>query len=159
MGRGRPPKTVEQHKQDGTYQPCRHADRGTSLEPLPGVDCPASITGEARELWDAIVPALCKARMVTRVSLPTLEHAFFWWQQAQECRKLVEQAGGVAKYLLTLGPNTKNALDLALKYEQEYQKIMGQFGDTPVNATRVRGNVSEKKPDGTEAILRIVGNG
>ena len=156
---GRPPKTVEQHLLDGTYQKCRHADRGTSLEPLSGVDCPESVTGKARALWDEVVPVLCKARMVTSVTLPTLEHAFYWWQQAQECRELVAKAGGVAEYLLHLGPNSKNALDLALKYEQEYQKIMAQFGDTPVNAARVRGNVTDKKPDGTEAIARIVGNG
>ena len=68
--------------------------------------------------------------MVTVVTLPTLEHAFYWRQKAQECRDLVEAAGGLAQYLLTLGPNTKNAMDLALKYEQEYQKIMAQFGAT-----------------------------
>ncbi len=155
---GRPPKSVEQHKLDGTYQKCRHADRGTSLAPLEGVDCPDSITGKARELWEEVVPALCRAKMVTTVTLPTLEHAFFWWMKAQECRQLVENAGGLEPYLLTLGPNTKNAMDLALKYEQEYQKIMAQFGDTPVNAARVRGNVQQDKPD-TDAILRIMGNG
>ena len=96
--------------------------------------------------------------MVTAVTLPTLEHAFYWWQQAQGCRAVVEAAGGPAAYLLTLGPNTKNALDLALKYEQEYQKIMAQFGDTPVNAARVRGNVAEKKLD-ADAIVKIIGNG
>ena len=96
--------------------------------------------------------------MVTIVSLPTLEHAFFWWEKAQECRDIVEAAGGTAPYLMTLGPTSKNALDLALKYEQEYQKIMAQFGDTPVNSARVRGNVTDKKPE-TDAILKIMGNG
>ena len=156
---GRPPKTVEQHKLDGTYQKCRHADRGTSLEPLTGVECPEGITGKARELWNQVVPALCAARMVTIVTLPTLEHAFYWWQQAQECRALVEKAGGLAAYLLTLGPNTKNAMDLALKYEQEYQKIMAQFGDTPVNAAKVRGNVKPEEKNPADAVLKIMGNG
>lgn len=156
---GRPPKTVEQHKLDGTYQKCRHEDRGTSLEPLLGVDCPESITGLTRDLWNQIVPALCAARMITIVTLPTLEHAFYWRQKAQECRKIVDNAGGLAKYLLTLGPNTKNAMDLALKYEQEYQKIMAQFGDTPVNAAKVRGNVQQKEKSPADAILGIMGNG
>lgn len=155
---GRPPKSVAQHIQDGTYQKCRHADRGTNLEPLDGVDCPESITGKAREMWESLVPALCRARMVTAVSLPTLEHAFYWWQQAQTCRSVVEAAGGTAAYLLTLVPGSVNYLNLALKYEQEFEKIMAQFGDTPVNAARVRGNVTEKKLD-TDAILQIMGNG
>lgn len=155
---GRPPKSVEQHLLDGTYQKCRHADRGTNLEPLDGVDCPESLTGKARELWESLVPALCRARMVTAASLPTLEHAFHWWQRAQECRAVVDAAGGTAAYLLTLGPGMRNILDLALKYEQEFEKIMAQFGDTPVNAARVRGNVTDKKLD-TDAILKIMGNG
>ena len=155
---GRLPKTVEHHKLEGTYRKNRHADRGTNLEPLDGVECPDTITGRAREMWEQVVPALCKARMVTTVTLPTLEHAFYWWQKAQECRAVVDAAGGLAAYLLTLGPNTKNVMDLALKYEQEYQKIMAQFGDTPVNAARVRGNVTEQKVD-AEAVLAIMGNG
>ena len=155
---GRLPKTVEQHRLDGTYQKCRHGDRGTNLEPLEGIECPPTITGKARDMWNQVVPALCRARMVTILTLPTLEHAFYWWQRAQDCRDLVESAGGLARYLLTLGPNTKNAMDLALKYEQEFQKIMAQFGDTPVNAARVRGNVTEKKPE-TDAVLKIIGNG
>ena len=52
----------------------------------------------------------------------------------------------------------RNILDLALKYEQEFEKVMAQFGDTPVNAARVRGNVTDKKLD-TDAILKIIGNG
>ena len=106
---GRPPKSVEQHLLDGTYQKCRHADRGTNLEPLENVDCPESVTGKAR--------VLC-----------------------------------------SLGPGMRNILDLALKYEQEFEKVMAQFGDTPVNAARVRGNVTDKKLD-TDAILKIIGNG
>ena len=149
---GRPPKSVEQHLLDGTYQKCRHADRGTNLEPLE------SVTGKARVLWEDIVPALCRARMVTNASLPTLEHAFHWWQRAQECRAVVDAAGGTAAYLLSLGPGMRNILDLALKYEQEFEKVMAQFGDTPVNAARVRGNVTDKKLD-TDAILKIIGNG
>lgn len=155
---GRPPKPVEQHKLEGTFQKCRHADRGTNLEPLDGVDCPESITGKAREMWESLVPALCRARLVTAASLPTLEHAFYWWQQAQVCRDIVEAAGGSAAYLLQLAPQAVNHLNLALKYEQEFEKVIAQFGDTPVNAARVRGNVTEKKLD-TDAILKIMGNG
>ncbi len=155
---GRPPKSVQQHKLDGTYQKCRHENRGTNLEPLAGVSCPETVTGAAREIWDQVVPPLCKAKLVTIISIPTLEHAFYWLQQAYEMRKLVEDAGGAKQYLLTVGLHSFNALDLALKYEQEYQKIMAQFGDTPVNASRVRGNVTEKKLE-TDAILKIMGNG
>ena len=54
----RPPKSVEQHKRDGTYQPCRHANRADST-PSPGTpEMPSGLTDRQRTLWHAVATYL-----------------------------------------------------------------------------------------------------
>lgn len=156
---GRPPKPVEQHKQDGTYQKCRHADRGTQLEPVKTLPCPASLTDEAAEKWDEIVPGLCGAELVTGADVPVLEHAFHCYGLALNLRKIAAQyPGGEAKYIASLDRMKKDVVYESLRYMQEFEKIMYKFGITPVERARIKGNV-KPEDDEDSAVKGIIGNG
>jgi P27 family predicted phage terminase small subunit len=55
---GRPPKPVQLHKIEGTYQPVRHAGRGDQLEApgeLSGKRPPAWMDDAQRKLWRALL--------------------------------------------------------------------------------------------------------
>jgi P27 family predicted phage terminase small subunit len=156
---GRPPKPVEQHKQDGTFQKCRHEDRGTQLEPIETLPCPASLTGEALEKWEEIVPNLCKADLVTETDAPVLEHAFHCYGLARNLRKIAAAyPGGEAKYIESLDRMKKDVLFESLRYMQEFEKIMYKFGMTPVERARIKGTVKPEE-DEDSAVKNIIGNG
>ena len=46
---GRPPKSTEEHIQNGTYKPSRHEGRGISIEPLESLPAPLSLSKKAVE--------------------------------------------------------------------------------------------------------------
>jgi P27 family predicted phage terminase small subunit len=156
----RPPKTVEQHKQDGTYQKCRHADRGTNMEPVKSVSCPEKLTGEARKLWDTVVPRLCSADLVTEADKPVLEHAFHCYGLAVDLHRIAEKhEGGEAAYIASLTRMDKDVVYESLRYMQEFDKIMYKFGMTPVERARIRGNVKPSDEDEDSTIKSLIGNG
>ncbi len=155
----RPPKPVELHKQDGTYQKCRHSDRGTKLESLKELPCPSTLSSYAAEKWNSVIPDLCKADLVTETDIPLLEHAFYCYGLARDLRDIAKNfPGGEAAYISAQDRMHKDVVYESLRYMQEFEKIMYKFGMTPVERARIRGN---KKPEEEEdsAIKGIIGNG
>ena len=73
---GRPPKSVEEHKSNGTYKPSRHDGRGISIEPLETLPAPVSLSKRAAEKWNEIVPAMLAAGLVSVVDAVILKDAF-----------------------------------------------------------------------------------
>lgn len=153
-------KSVEQHIQDGTYQPCRHADRGTTLEKITTtLSCPSTIkTKNGKALWKQQVGELCQHGLVTIVDAPELEHAFYCYERAMECRKALEKFSDAAEYYKSLQFHEKDLTAEYRKWMHEYEKVLYKFGMTPVEASKVRTNV--KKEDEMDDILRgLIGNG
>lgn len=152
-------KSVEQHIQDGTYQPCRHADRGTSLVKIEGLACPSTIKDKSiRKLWDQQVGALCEHGLVTIVDAPELEHGYYCYMKAMECRKVLEQFDSAPAYYKTLQFHEKDLTAEYRRWMHEYEKVLYKFGMTPVEASKVRTNV--KPGDDSEDFLnKLIGEG
>lgn len=145
-------KTPEQHKLEGTYQPCRHADRGITVSKIEGLACPPSIKNkDVKLLWKQQVGTLCENELVTIIDAPELEHAFYCYQKAMECRKKLEKYDDAPTYYASLKFHEKDLTAEYRKWMHEYEKVLYKFGMTPVEASRVRTN---KKPgDDTDNIL------
>ena len=158
---GRPPKTVEQHKLEGTYQKCRHEGRATnaSLEPLTGAECPADITGKARDVWQLQVAELCSFKRVNRLTLPVLEHAFRAYKRALECQRAIDDAGGLAAYSASLVPGQADLSIRERQYRKDYADLIDTFGVTPVGAARIHTSAPQGDKLDTDAITAIIGNG
>ena len=149
-------KSVQQHIQDGTYQPCRHADRGVTVPSVNGLSCPSTIKDKnVRALWKQQVGALCENELVTIVDAPELEHAFYCYQEAMECRKKLETFKDVPTYYASLKFHEKDLTAEYRKWMHEYEKVLYKFGMTPVEASKVRTN---KKPgdEGDEILKKIL---
>lgn len=148
-------KSKEQHIQDGTYQPCRHADRGITVQKVEGLSCPSSIkTKQAKQLWAQQVGALCENQLVTIVDAPELEHAFYCYERAMECRRKLEKYKDATDYYSQLKFHEKDITAEYRKWMHEYEKVLYKFGMTPVEASRVRTNV---KKDGDDSdILKLL---
>lgn len=152
-------KSVEQHKRDGTYQPCRHADRGTTLTKIDGLSCPSTITNKmVKQLWKQQVGALCENELVTIVDAPELEHAFYCYQRAMEIRSELEPFKNVSEYYKSLKFHEKDLTAEYRKWMHEYEKVLYKFGMTPVEASKVRTNVN-KDDVGSELLKALMGNG
>lgn len=141
-------KSKQEHIQDGTYQKCRHEDRGTPVPTIQSLACPRSLkTKQIKELWNMQVGALCQNGLVTIVDAPELEHGFYCYMKAMECRAKLETFKDATEYYATLKFHEK---DITMEYRRwmhEYEKVLYKFGMTPVEASRVRGKV---KTEGTD---------
>lgn len=153
-------KSVEEHKQDGTYQPCRHADRGTTIAKIEGLTCPSTIKDKnVRKLWDQQVGELCKNNLVTIVDAPELEHAYWCYCKAMECRKALEGFKSAADYYKSLKFHEKDLTVEYRKWMHEYEKVLYKFGMTPVEASKVRTNKNNDSGDVEDFLRGLIGNG
>ena len=84
---GRKPKTVEQHKADGTYRADVHGDRiELHLAPVPAGELPppAHLAAAGRELWVQLVDLFPAS--ITRANIPGLEVYCETWDLYQQLR-------------------------------------------------------------------------
>lgn len=152
-------KSVQQHIQDGTYQPCRHADRGTTVAKINGVSCPSTIKNkDVKKLWNQVVGELCKNELVTIVDVPELEHGFWCYEKAMECRKKLETFADATAYYSSLKFHEKDITSEYKKWMHEWEHVLYKFGMTPVEASKVRTNV-KKEDDSDEILKALIGNG
>lgn len=161
---GRPPKPVEQHKLDGTYQKCRHENRIKVTTKITTIDPPESLTEDARKVWETVVPCLCKDGLVSQADAPELLEAFTAYGIAQEALKAAMKISGgdsiadAVAYSLCLNKAQKDPLREYLLYHERFDKIMWKFGLTPVERNKIHAP-AEKKEDEDDAVLAIIGNG
>ena len=86
---GRPPKSVEDHKANGTYKPSRHDGRGITIEPLEKLPAPINLSKRASDKWDELVPAMLEAGLISIVDTVILKDAFISYDIAQDCLEKV----------------------------------------------------------------------
>ncbi|QGQ21207.1 phage terminase small subunit P27 family [Gimesia benthica] len=152
MGRHRKP--IEQHKRQGTYQPCRH--QGPEPDPTKPVK-PDDLTGAAGDMWDALAPVLesmgvyCEA---DSVALRLLCESYGLY--IESCDKIRREG-----FLITLTDNKGNQRRVehpAAKHRSRHFKetldLMRQFGLTPSSRTGL--NIRKPDDDGPSDLERIL---
>lgn len=155
---GRPPKSVEEHKSNGTYKPSRHDGRGISIEPLETLPAPVSLSIRAAEKWNEIVPAMLAAGLVSVVDAVILKDAFISYDIAQDCLEQVNAYENYGEYLQKLDKiKQMNLLDVYKEHMNRFHKIMMKFGVTPEARTRMR--VKPKEKDTNDFLKELMGNG
>jgi len=155
---GRPPKSVEEHKSNGTYKPSRHDGRGISIEPLEALPAPVSLSKRAVEKWNEIVPAMLAAGLVSVVDAVILKDAFISYDIAQDCLEQVNAYENYGEYLQNLDKiKQMNLLDVYKEHMNRFHKIMMKFGVTPEARTRMR--VKPKEKDTNDFLKELMGNG
>ena len=155
---GRPPKSVEEHKSNGTYKPSRHDGRGISIEPLETLPAPVSLSKRAAEKWNEIVPAMLAAGLVSVVDAVILKDAFISYDIAQDCLEQVNAYENYGVYLQNLDKiKQMNLLDVYKEHMNRFHKIMMKFGVTPEARTRMR--VKPKEKDTNDFLKELMGNG
>ncbi len=155
---GRPPKSVEEHKSNGTYKPSRHDGRGISIEPLETLPAPVSLSKRAAEKWNEIVPAMLAAGLVSVVDAVILKDAFISYDIAQDCLEQVNAYENYGEYLQNLDKiKQMNLLDVYKEHMNRFHKIMMKFGVTPEARTRMR--VKPKEKDTNDFLKEMMGNG
>ena len=155
---GRPPKSVEEHKSNGTYNPSRHDGRGISIEPLETLPAPVSLSKRAAEKWNEIVPAMLAAGLVSVVDAVILKDAFISYDIAQDCLEQVNAYENYGEYLQNLDKiKQMNLLDVYKEHMNRFHKIMMKFGVTPEARTRMR--VKPKEKDTNDFLKELMGNG
>lgn len=155
---GRQPKSIEEHKNNGTYKPSRHDGRGISIEPLEALPAPVSLSKRAAEKWNEIVPAMLAAGLVSVVDAVILKDAFISYDIAQDCLEQVNAYENYGEYLQNLDKiKQMNLLDVYKEHMNRFHKIMMKFGVTPEARTRMR--VKPKEKDTNDFLKEMMGNG
>lgn len=78
-------KSIDQHKEDGTYRPDRHA--AMSLSPIAAPPPPKELSKEAKRKWKEAAGKLASAGILTTLDLDALSaycEAFAVWRQATD---------------------------------------------------------------------------
>ena len=155
---GRPPKSIEDHKANGTYKPSRHDGRGISIEPLEKLPAPINLSKKASENWDELVPAMLEAGLISIVDTVILKDAFISYDIAQDCLEKVNAYESYGEYLSNLDKiKQMNLLDVYKEHMNRFHKIMMKFGVTPEARTRMR--VKPKEKDDQDFFKELIGNG
>lgn len=155
---GRPPKSIEDHKANGTYKPSRHDGRGISIEPLEKLPAPINLSKKASEKWDELVPAMLEAGFISIVDTVILKDAFISYDIAQDCLEKVNAYESYGEYLSNLDKiKQMNLLDVYKEHMNRFHKIMMKFGVTPEARTRMR--VKPKEKDDQDFLKELMGNG
>lgn len=151
MGRHRKP--IEQHKRDGTYQPCRHAG------PEPEVIVPEMPTGlgeDAKRYWPEIAQVIKETGVYTKADRFALRLLCDSYADYAKARDVLENEG---RYIERV---TKNGVALvdhpALKamgrHWKEVAYMLRKFGMTPSDRTGLHvGDKDDKKQSDLEILL------
>jgi P27 family predicted phage terminase small subunit len=155
---GRQPKSVDEHKANGTYKPSRHDGRGITIEPLEKLPAPISLSKKAAEKWEEMVPAMLSAGLVSVVDAIILKDAFISYDIAQDCLEKVNGYDSYGEYLSNLDKiKQMNLLDVYKEHMNRFHKIMMKFGVTPEARTRMR--VKPKEKDENNFFDELMKNG
>lgn len=172
---GRPPKPIEEHLTDGTYQPCRHDGRGVELEKVADIVPPAGLGSKATKVWKQILPELCSAGLVSRVDYPALEEAFVAYAEGHDALHTLRRRRRELQKRIreltnedSLDPDRIDQLEelssrlvstqrvMMREFRQDmelFNWVMVRFGMTPVERAKLRTPAKKKTGSGMERIL------
>lgn len=125
----RPPKSIEQHKLEGTYRADRHAKRldlGNDAPPPP-----SDLTGAEAELWRHITDAIPVAK-VDALALRVLVESWRLYRRAYD------------DFVASPGRDERITWRSC---QDAFLAVCRQFGMTPVSRSQVKAEAPEVDPD------------
>lgn len=130
----RPPKSIDQHKSEGTFRADRHAGRLDTL-PAHGLPVmPARFTATEKEVWDRVLAQWKGTDIVGEIDTAELTACCEMWG-------LYRQAVSVAKDC----PTDKEARCAVVAYLEQFNKLAAKFGMTWGDRASMKG-AKETKP-------------
>ena len=145
MRNGRPPKSIEQHKAEGTLRTARHAAvpliSGKRIRPR----CPDALTGRARDIFREIVGDLWASRIIDRMDRTMILAAALHLATALDAQDMVAKLGTV--YSVTRGAYNGNpgykvmeanpAVKIVRDSLAEYRQCCDMLGISPAARARL----------------------
>ena len=155
---GRPRKPIEQHRRDGTYQPCRHKGvEPKSVKP----EMPGDLKGEAAQLWSDLTPILEDMGIYTAadsLALRLLCDSYAFYMEASE---YVKEHGSYYVAHVTRGGlevfKEHPASKAVSRHRKEIIEMCRQLGLTPASRTGL--NVSKTKSEIPSELSNILRGG
>jgi P27 family predicted phage terminase small subunit len=132
MGRGRPSKSLDEHKLAGTYRPGRHGNDSQSWEPTGEPSPPYELTEDAAELWEQLVPVLVQRGVATAVDSAELAAMCTFWRRFRQASRALDEltdCGDLKACRLLRQAN------IAFK---AFSAIAAKFGLNPSDRSRLR---------------------
>lgn len=140
-GPGRPPKPIAMRIADGTYDPEKHG-----VDPMPTMGSPvmpAHLAGDAKDLWELVVPTMVKHGIAGEIDAPELTIMCEFWAEYRRVMKWVQSMDvkhpKYGKMLFTAGTANTNFNNAAAK-----------FGMTPSDRAKLGVDLKEKKASGVQ---------
>lgn len=134
MGRHRKP--IEQHKREGTYQPCRHSGpRPVIVSPVK----PDDLSGGAGDVWDSLSPHVATLGIYTAadaMALRLLCESFALY--IKNCDQLKSDGNQI-------GNKEHPAVRSRSRHFREALELMRQFGMTPASRNKILGILTPNK--------------
>jgi P27 family predicted phage terminase small subunit len=113
---------------------------------------PDDLTGDAAELWRAVVPRLLKAGLLIAEDAPALRDMCVCWQRLQECEREIARDGPVVEGYR--GSKVKHpAVAVARSYRESLQKYFQKFGLEPMDRQRLP---EPEEPAAENSILQLL---
>lgn len=141
-----PRKPTKLKKIQGTYRP----DRAQANEPQPEQarpTCPQILKGEARREWNRVTGELEEMGMLARIDRAALTAYCVQWDLFVKCCHIIEE-----KEALTFQTESGYSviipeISIRNQAQDRMQKIMNEFGMTPVARTKINVTPKEAKKE------------
>lgn len=150
-------KTVEQHKENGTYRPSRHGAEGGNLSFTPLEKAPAapSYLGPfGKKEWKRLTVSLVENGLVSDFDLGLLELACIEYNTYRECQEfLIERNTGLSKYPIANYLHGRNSQTTVIRTDMKhafknYQDVILKFGASPTERAKI--HAGKKSEEGDE---------
>jgi P27 family predicted phage terminase small subunit len=143
MPAGRPPKAIDLHILEGTFDRRRHAGQADALAsgtPVP----PKYLKGAALKFWKRVVPELVRAGIAKAIDAPELTLMCQWHARYEKYGKQLDRLQPTAKAF--------QAVFLAAHLSStRFNKIASKFGLNPIDRARIR---VQAAPSGAKVVQR-----
>lgn len=127
-GPGRPPKPIAMRIADGTYDPEKH---GPHVMPAEGVpQMPEGLTGDARALWELVVPTMVRHKLVGEIDAAKLTIMCEFWAEYRRSMDHVKKHS-------PNHPGYYNMLKTAGMANINFTGAAASFGMSPVDRARL----------------------
>lgn len=143
MPRGRPAKSIAQHRADGTYREDRHGERAAIEDALDGkLERPKHLDGEAKKHWDLVVAQLKDASIAKAIDQVSLLAMCEAWALYRKCYPLLMDNPFDKDLRIT----TYTALD-------RWNYFAQRFGLTPADRSKLKVESEEEAVDPFEHFM------
>ena len=134
---GRPPKSIEEHKRDGTYRQDRHGSRSEIV--IDGKPKrPLGMSADAKKHWDSFVPMLTARGVLTAADTNGLVMMCELWSEWQAAKRIKRKAGDIDQQA--------KRLRMIRSLATEWREHAGKYGLNPIDRRRIEGGEAPLPP-------------